>query len=496
MKILQDRQNALIATLDGLLAEQTTANEDEKKEINANIQQVTELKHQCETTEEKNLEKLILESYENLLEVCKTTAHNKSVLSTKPVNNSSIRFIPNPEFLPLMQKVKLGDVAESVTDPSCCSMHSSTKIRCGFINEVLVLTKNSQGNACHTSKGMIDVQIQDVDGNNVQKELTETETGKFLVKHKVEKRSLYKVVVSIGGKEIKNSPQNIETIDAKAEFESLAIIDVKERMSGPIALDVSHSGDIAVVNNSYFEKDFRVVLFNADGEYLRDIGGAGSGDGQLSDPTGVIFNEDKIVITDNPGDRGCIKVFGIDGNYKRTLCKLPEGMMLQRMCTVNQTMACLYYNKNRKETFIKLFDIHSCDHLHDIKLDVPDDVHGMPVSLAYDNNKYFVSFYSMSIVYVFDENGGLLYTIGMKGNKKGQFNGVSGLAVFGKEMLLVCDGYNHRVQVFSQDGQFINSFGSKGAGLGQMNDPYDVSVTPEGRVFVLEWNGKRVQVWR
>ncbi|XP_028513566.1 E3 ubiquitin-protein ligase TRIM71-like [Exaiptasia diaphana] len=496
MKILQDRQNALIATLDGLLAEQTTVNEDEKKDIDGNIQQVTELKHQCETTEDKNLEKFILESYENLLEVCKTTAQNKSILSTKPVKrNSSIRFIPNPEVISLMQKFKLGEVVESVTDPSRCSMESLSDVRCGFINEFVIVTRNSAGDACHTSTGIINVHIQDVEGNDVHKELSETETGRFLVKYKAEKPSPYKVVVSIGGKEIKNSPQNIETIDAKAEFRPLRRIYVKDEWSRPIALAVNDSGDIAVVNRNNFQSGlYRIMLFNADGEYLRDIGGGGSGDGQLSNPGGVIFNEDKIVITDNPGDCGCIKVFDIDGTYKRTVIQLPKGVILRRMCTANQIIACLCYNEDTTETFIKLFDKQSYDHLHDIKLDVPDDEE--PVSLAYDNNKYFVSFTEVNSVYVFDENGGLLYTIGMKGNKKGQFKRVHGLAVFGKEMLLVCD--SHYLQVLSQDGQFISSFGSRRAVLGQMNGPYDtVAVTPDGRVFLLEGlDQHQVQVWR
>ncbi|XP_020917648.1 E3 ubiquitin-protein ligase TRIM71-like [Exaiptasia diaphana] len=391
-----------------------------------------------------------------------------------------------------MRNLKLGEVVETVTDPSRCSIESLSDVRCGFINELVIVTRNSQGDICHTREDIIDVQIQDVDGDYVEKGLIETETGTFVVKYKAGKPSPYKVVVSIGGKQVKNSPQNIETI-AKAEFKPLKIIDVKDRMSNPIALDVGDYGDIAVVND--YKDDVRVVLFNADGEYLRDIGSAGSGDGQLSDPFGVIFNKEKIVITDNLGDCGCIKVFDIDGTYNRSRLKLPRGMILQGLCTVNQTIACLCYNKNTKETFIKFFDKYSYDHLYDIKLDVPDDDHCHPWSLAFDNYKYFVSFIGVNIVYVFDENGVLLYTFGMKGNKEGQFNEVRGLAVFGREMLLVCDLYNHRVQVFTQDGQFISSLGSYGSGLGQMKRPYDVAVT-HGQVFVLECLDRRIQVWR
>ncbi|XP_020898363.1 E3 ubiquitin-protein ligase TRIM71-like [Exaiptasia diaphana] len=398
-----------------------------------------------------------------------------------------------------MENLKFGEVVESVTDPSRCSIESVSNIRCGFINEFKIVTRNSEGNVCYTNKGSIDVQIQDVDGDDVQKELTETETGRFTVKYRAEKPSPYKVVVSIGGEEIKNSPQNIETIDARVELKPLRLIDLKELFS-PFSLAVSERGDIAVVNND-LKSDFRVLLFNDDdGQYVREIGGAGSVESQLSSPfIRVIFNKDQILVSDIDPDNklcGCIKEFDINGTYNRTLCKQTESMFITRMCKDNQNIAYLSFNVDTKDTFIKSFDEQNGDHLTDIKLDVPDNGHGIPLSLACDNKKYFVSFLDMNTVYVFNENGRLLYSFGEKGKKDGQFDVVGGFAVFGKEMLLVCDCRNDRVQVFSQDGQFIRSFGSYGSGLGQMDGPIDVAVTPDGRVFVLEYDGNRVQVWR
>ncbi|XP_020898343.1 RING finger protein nhl-1-like [Exaiptasia diaphana] len=499
MKILQDHDNTSIAILEKNLVEQRRANEDEKSEVNAHIQQIFELKHQFEKLmSEKQFRS---EDYENLQVICKAILQNKSILSTKPVKrNSSLCYKPNPEGISFMENLKFGEVVESVTDPSRCSIESVSNVRCGFINEFRIVTRNSEGNVCYTNKGSIDVQIQDVDGYDVQKELTETETGRFLVKYRAEKPSPYKVVVSIGGEEIKNSPQNIETIDAKAEFKPLRLIDLKE-MSEPIALSVSDTGEIAVRNDDDEMEDFSVKLFSADGEYVREIGGTGSGHGQLSCPFGVFFNGGQILVSDIDPDNklcGCIKEFDINGTYSRTLCKQPKGIGITGMCKVNQNyMAYLSHNADTKDTFIKLFAQQNGDHLTDIKLDVPNGGHGIPFYLDYDNNKYFVKFLDMNTtVYVFNEDGRLLYSFGEKGNTDGQFDGVSGLAVFGKEMLLVCDYSNNCVQVFSQDGQFIRSFGSFGSGLGQMDGPIDVAVTPDGRVLVLECKGNRVQVWR
>jgi len=105
---------------------------------------------------------------------------------------------------------------------------------------------------------------------------------------------------------------------------------------------------------------------------------------------------------------------------------------------------------------------------------------------------------------VLDENGDFLYKInvhkntplpikharvGERGKRDGQFNKVCGVAVYGADMILVCDAGNNRVQVFTQEGQFVQSFGGFG--------PSDVVATLYGEVLVLDsWPDNRVQIWR
>jgi hypothetical protein len=118
-----------------------------------------------------------------------------------------------------------------------------------------------------------------------------------------------------------------------------------------------------------------------------------------------------------------------------------------------------------------------------------------PLYITYVNGRYFVSYGDETYIGVFDENGVFLYKFGERGDRDGQFDLIAGLAVYGQDMILVCDMGNHRVQLLTQEGQFIRSFGSYGSGVGQMDSPVDVVVTADGQVFVLEYGGNQVQVW-
>jgi len=385
----------------------------------------------------------------------------------------------------------LGKIEQKATEPSQCSIECvQSPTRCGFINQFLIVTRDSRGEECNTNKALIDVNIQDSEGNDIQKEITESKPGHFVVKYRIKKPSPYNVAVSIGRKTIQNSPQRVDVIDAKAKFKPVRVSKTS-KASYPQALAMNGNGDIAVVNNNK-GSEARVVLYSADGEYVRDFGGKGKREDRLESPYGVAFiNDNHILVSDNQVYCACVKEYHIDGRLLRTVYK-QKGIRFFGMCTVDQGIACLFYNKQNQS--VMFMSRETGNHLQDINLHAPN-VKALPLHLTYDSNKYFISLNNVHSIYVFDENGSLLYTIGEKGNKPGQFNQPCGLAVFGADMLLVCDRFNHRVQLFHQNGQYMRSFGTYGSGPGQMRGPNDVAVTPDGQVFVMESHGGRIQVF-
>ena len=76
---------------------------------------------------------------------------------------------------------------------------------------------------------------------------------------------------------------------------------------------------------------------------------------------------------------------------------------------------------------------------------------------------------------------------GEKGNKYGQFQCPSSIAVDDLNCVYVADYYNNRVQVFTADGQFQRMF-SKKLGEEALTEPYAIAVDSSNIVYVSETN--------
>lgn len=433
---------------------------------------------------ERKVSLKVLQSYPLLKDICKTLTE-KSILSNKPVKKAvSLQYVPNVGAMESLQN--LGHIQECVTDPSRCTIESMVDVRCGYINTFDIVTRTSEIIVCDTSEGLLEVKIQDGDGKKVEKDVKTTATGTFTVTYRATKPSPYKITVWIGGKEISNSPQIVETMDTKAEFKPVKIIgkDVPTRLHNPCSLALSNKGEIAVADTG----NDRIVVFNSDWKFLREFGGDGDA---LCRPWGVVFNEDRILVSDNPENDGRIQEFDIKGTYLRTVYS-QKGAEMLGMCATEEHFACLEDGEEARR--IKVFDKRTGHLVRNIKV---TSIEGNPPTfLAYHDGKYFIPFVDESCVKVFDENGTFLYNFGEKGSKDGQLNCAAGISSFGTDMLLVCDAGNDRVQVFSQKGQFVSSFGSRGSDLGLMKAPIHAVLAPQGQAMVLECNGSRIQIWR
>jgi hypothetical protein len=264
----------------------------------------------------------------------------------------------------------------------------------------------------------------------------------------------------------------------------------KGQLDGPWSMAIIDNGGIAIADY----RNHRIQIFSLDGKYLRKFSRMGTGEGQLFKPFGVVFIEDRIIVNDQPDTKGRIQEFDLDGTFVRTIYRPQQWCVTYGMCVnddKNIAVCCWGNEELGIKPNIKLFSKQG-ELIHEFYM---TDNNEQPLYITYGNGKYFVSYFNQNYINVFNKNGVFLYTFGEKGGRDGQFNVIAGLAVYGPDMILVCDGRNHRVQLLTQEGQFIRSFGSYGSGVGQMNVPIDLVVTADGRVFVSELFGNRVQVW-
>ncbi|XP_020902172.1 E3 ubiquitin-protein ligase TRIM71-like [Exaiptasia diaphana] len=488
IKVLREHKAAVIETLQTKLQQQKTQNDEEQREIRDGIERLSEFNLRGQTLLDENVAHFIVKSQHDLSQRCETLREKPSVLNSKSIKrNASVRYTHNQQVTQALQNI--GTIVESVTDPSCCSIESLNDIRCGFVNRFEVVTRNSQKEPCVTCQGSIDVQIQDGDGINVEKEVSQSDTGKYTVTYRAEKPCDYTIHVRIGGQKINNSPQTVKTSDVRDELKPVKTFGEKlsriGQLNRPLSLAVSDRGEVAIADYG----NHRIVIFSVDGECLRRFGDKGTGGGQLTDPIGVVFNKDRLLVTDNNDGNGRLQEFDLNGTYCRTIYK-QQGVRLFGMCSAHENIAVCYEIQNRRQSGINVFNKQSGELMQEIPVN-----YNVPFYITYGNGKYFLSNIIKHHIGVYDNNGGFLYKFGNFGNGDGQFNDPRGLAAI-SDVILVCDARNDRVQMLNQDGQFIRSFGVSGSGLVQMNFPVDITVAPDGRVFVLEWGNSRVHVWR
>jgi sugar lactone lactonase YvrE len=111
-----------------------------------------------------------------------------------------------------------------------------------------------------------------------------------------------------------------------------------------------------------------------------------------------------------------------------------------------------------------------------------------------DNGDVYVADHGYHCVYVFNQQGTRIRTIGSNGNGDGQFSYPSSIALRG-DVLYIIEESNNRVQKISTSGKFISKFGSSGSGDGQLSTPRGICLDRDGRVYVSEYSNNRVSVF-
>ena len=115
-----------------------------------------------------------------------------------------------------------------------------------------------------------------------------------------------------------------------------------------------------------------------------------------------------------------------------------------------------------------------------------------PTDVAISGDKIFVCDKDNNRVQYFTPDGAFLgkFSIGC-----GQLKRPWGLCVDGRGHIVVLDTRNDRVQVFSEDGGFVTSFGSRGIGHCEFLQPYFAAVHKNGNIYITDNGNHRVQVF-
>lgn len=118
-------------------------------------------------------------------------------------------------------------------------------------------------------------------------------------------------------------------------------------------------------------------------------------------------------------------------------------------------------------------------------------------SLAVDSDRqrFYLSDVPNHRICVFNYQGTMLSTIGLRGRTPGQFNFPTDLDLDSAGNLYVLDSMNARIQVFSPEGVFIRTFGERGTATGSFAAAKGIAVSPSNLVYVSDATQNKIVIF-
>jgi DNA-binding beta-propeller fold protein YncE len=191
----------------------------------------------------------------------------------------------------------------------------------------------------------------------------------------------------------------------------------------------------------------------ADGSVVWDVGGLGSGDGELNFPAALVVDGDgQVYVLDVGNSR--VKVFDRDGNYLRQIGGRVEG-------------------SDDDPSY----------------LDFPRD-------MALDGEgRLYVCDSRDHHIHVFGRDGNPLGEIGEFGTEDDDLNYPKALAIDPQGNLHVIDSGNTRIQVYDASGNHLRSYGSFGTEDGELQSPRAIAIDGAGNAYVADGAGWHIDVF-
>ena len=211
------------------------------------------------------------------------------------------------------------------------------------------------------------------------------------------------------------------------------------------------TGNIFVANGG----NDRLEVFDPQGNYLRGIGGTGSGPGQSNGQSAIAFepNTGKLYAGDVFNNR--VNVFNSDGSFDKSILEGQFGGLIEGRAFFG------------------------------------------PSGIAFGKDGFgYIGDFSGDRILKFNTDGEIVGTIGgVTGTEPGQFQGPSAFSILSDGNFVVADQFNNRIQVITPTGEPVAVYGELGREPGQFVQPIDIEVDEHDNIYVTDSINSRVQVF-
>ena len=229
-----------------------------------------------------------------------------------------------------------------------------------------------------------------------------------------------------------------------------------------------------------------MYIFDGQDQLVRKFGSNGRGNGQFSNPRGLAFDtNNQLYVSEYHNHR--VQKFNINGGYLLQFGHQLQGsgngqLSYPTGITVhNERLYIVEYSNSRISVF--QLDGQFCHIIGSGQLGNPYDV------TVNSNGHLLVANYGNNCITIFTLDGTCVGRF-----DKGQLSYPFGLTTDMHGFVLVTNN-NHCVTVFDQDGACVYQFGSNGSANGQFSNPYGIAISPSGNIYVADYSNMRVQIF-
>lgn len=260
-------------------------------------------------------------------------------------------------------------------------------------------------------------------------------------------------------------------------------------LNRPQGLALDNQGNIYIADTG----NNRVVRCDSDGNFLKEAGGFGWGEGQFNQPTNLTLDYGlNLYVVDSQNKR----VSRYDKNLNFISLIQPEpasefrGLGMLYGIAVNSAGE-IFLSDTENDWLVKLNSFLEYESIFGGFTSGLGAVLN-PGGISLDQNgKIYVADSGKRRVVVFDAFGNFLKEFGSEVLQQPQ-----GLTVNSAGEILVADAKKNQILIFNSEGNLIFEFGREGKELGQLLKPVDIKVFQDSQVLVLEQDNNRIQVFQ
>ena len=473
MRVLKEHEAIVMKELDDLHQTQDKVYLAQQRNFELNLAQMNTSIEYAEAILKRNIGPEILQVQTAITRRCEELLRGENITANKLVN---VDFVTNEQLYQTVRQSSLGQVVASVTDPtrSVAKGKGLQAAKRGDTAQFTVTTTDAEGEQCYSMCDQVTVLIQTPTREGVEAKIENSREGAYHVSYVPQKCGQYQVMIRVNGQPLTGSPWSIQVTPHHYEVVSSF---GSGQLQCPTGVSVSSTGNIAVAD----AKNKVVQVFSSEGKYLK-----GFGQKRLKHPVAVAYaTPEHLIVVDSPVGKNAALLFTENGTFLRNF----SPVHLKDPSSVSVTNDGRVIVCERDGT-VKVLCPEGGELLHSFATDCGTT----PWHAVYRKEKFFVSYYGINCIKVFDVTGGYIHDIGGERTGDGQLQQPSGIAIDMVGNLLVVDQNMHSLQVFTPEGEFVYKIGGEGTEPGQFVCPEDIAVSRDGRVYIIDW--QRVQIFK